>query len=464
MITYKVSLCIGASNDDKPLVIKCHDTGFNLRVSLLIRRIGTWQDELERYSIPAGATAVLKITKPDNTYCTSDGVVESNKIFFAVPPQAFTVAGVDEAEVSIYGTDGRRVTSATFCIEVPQECICEGAEQSEDYIDIVGQQIARAGDAAGRAEAAAKEAEGYSTHPPIVGDNGNWLEWDGTAYVDTGKPSQGEPGEPGEPGKDGAPGAAGRGIESISYDRDKGVWIVRYTDRTYQSFSGIDPLTGKFAYFNDNFLDYPYTSADGLIEKYSDFRYYGNIKTARFTGASLKMTAIGSSKNTSDSVGVYYSGKPVMGEVVIEFDFMPTEQGGKNTPFIEVRLFNSAIWCRINRAGLNWWCVSTSSGLDIPSTPVAKRLSFKYELRTKYRIKITVKEGELAVKSWKASEDEPLTDAPNTIYLDSRLIDKNLLAIEYEPLFVFGQINDISNPNAQFACEIDNYTAYKLSR
>ena len=159
MITYKLSLTIGASTNDKPLVIKCHDTGFNIRVSLFVRRIGEWQDEMERYSIPAGATAVLKITKPDDTFCVSDGVIESNKIFFAIPPQAFTVAGEAKAEVSIYGNDGRRVTSATFCIDVPQECVCEGAEQSEPYVDIVGQQVAQAIDAANRAEEAAKRAE-----------------------------------------------------------------------------------------------------------------------------------------------------------------------------------------------------------------------------------------------------------------------------------------------------------------
>lgn len=306
---------------------------------------------------------------------------------------------------------------------------------------------------ADRAEEARDKAESFSSHPPIVGVNGNWMEWDGEGYVDTGKPSQGAP------GKD---GVAGRGIESISYDRNKGVWRIRYTDNTYQTFSGIDPLTGKFVYFNDNFVSYPYTTADGMIEKNSDFRYYGNIKTARFIGSSLEMSAVGSSKNTTDSVGVYYSGKPVMGEVVIEFDFRPTVQGGKNTPFLEVRLFNSKIWCRLNRVGLNWWCVSTASGLDIPSTPVADRLAFNYELRTTYRVKITVKDGELAVKSWKSSEDEPLTDYDNTIYLFSNLIDKQLLSEQYEPLFVFGQINDISNPNASFACQIDNYTAYKV--
>ena len=160
MITYKVALCIGAeSNGEKPLVIKCHDTGFNLRVSLFVRRIGTWQDELERYTIPGDGAAVLKISKPDGTYCVSDGVIDSNKIFFSIPQQAFTVAGNANAEVSVYDANGRRVSSATFCIEVPNECIRDGAEQSKDYIDIVGRQVATAVDAAKRAEEAAERAE-----------------------------------------------------------------------------------------------------------------------------------------------------------------------------------------------------------------------------------------------------------------------------------------------------------------
>lgn len=52
----------------------------------------------------------------------------------------------------------------------------------------------------------AAEVEGYSTHPPTVGENGNWWEWDGTAYVDTGKPSQGGAGPEGRQGPAGADG------------------------------------------------------------------------------------------------------------------------------------------------------------------------------------------------------------------------------------------------------------------
>lgn len=51
------------------------------------------------------------------------------------------------------------------------------------------------------AAAAAALAEGYTSHPPIIGENGNWWEWDGKAYVDTGKPSQGEQGPKGDHGE-----------------------------------------------------------------------------------------------------------------------------------------------------------------------------------------------------------------------------------------------------------------------
>lgn len=40
----------------------------------------------------------------------------------------------------------------------------------------------------------AQQAESYASHPPIIGDNGNWWGWDGTGYVDTGMSCRGETG------------------------------------------------------------------------------------------------------------------------------------------------------------------------------------------------------------------------------------------------------------------------------
>jgi len=41
------------------------------------------------------------------------------------------------------------------------------------------------------------QVEGYTSHPPMIGENENWYVWDGSAYADTGKPSHGETGADG---------------------------------------------------------------------------------------------------------------------------------------------------------------------------------------------------------------------------------------------------------------------------
>lgn len=41
---------------------------------------------------------------------------------------------------------------------------------------------------------------GTNAYSPYIGSNGNWYEWDGTQYIDSGKSSIGEKGEPGEGG------------------------------------------------------------------------------------------------------------------------------------------------------------------------------------------------------------------------------------------------------------------------
>ena len=258
-------------------------------------------------------------------------------------------------------------------------------------------------------------------------------------------------------GKDGKDGKNARGIMDIDYDQDRGLWYVRYTDNTYQYFSGINPLTGKFTYFDDSFLDYGYSKD---IETVSPYRYYSETKTAYISNC-LVMNAVGSSKNATDSVGVYNGRTSIMGESVIQFDYTPTVSTGKNSPFLEVRLFDNRIWCRINRARLNWFCVSTTSGLDSPSTPTGERLSVNYELDVTYRFKIIVKKGSVTIKSWKAHENEPNTNDTNSISLVSDLIDDQLLSVQYLPVLIFGQINDVSTPNAEYQCIIDNYKIYK---
>lgn len=183
MITYDVNLCIGTDDPNKRLTVKCHDTGVNLRVHLRVCRPGKWKDAFDTYNIPQGATAVLYIVKPDKKYCITEGAVEGNSILFAMNPQAFTKAGISRADVSLFGVDGRRLTSATFNINVPEECICGCDLESENYIDVMSKQISIAVDAANRAEAAA-------AHGPII-ENGTWWLWDAEngEYVDSGFPA-----------------------------------------------------------------------------------------------------------------------------------------------------------------------------------------------------------------------------------------------------------------------------------
>ena len=52
-----------------------------------------------------------------------------------------------------------------------------------------------------RIDEKAAQVEGYTSHSPMIGENGNWWEWDGNVYVDTGKPSRGEQGLRGEKGE-----------------------------------------------------------------------------------------------------------------------------------------------------------------------------------------------------------------------------------------------------------------------
>lgn len=52
----------------------------------------------------------------------------------------------------------------------------------------------------------AEEAKSYSSHPPVIGDDGNWWMWNGTQYAGTDFPARGEKGERGETGDKGEEG------------------------------------------------------------------------------------------------------------------------------------------------------------------------------------------------------------------------------------------------------------------
>lgn len=160
MFTHVIQLKIGRDNPDKNIVVKCNDSGVNILVYLETqKKHSKWRTESKPYTPPNGCTAVLKIKKPDQKYVTSTIEVESDGLFFPVNAQAFTVAGRSAAEVSLYGVDGRRVTSSTFNIEVEKECVSGCEKDSDHFVDLVQEQVQIATEAQTAAEEAAESAE-----------------------------------------------------------------------------------------------------------------------------------------------------------------------------------------------------------------------------------------------------------------------------------------------------------------
>lgn len=197
MVRYEFSLCIGQANTDSGITVKCHDDGISFLIKLMVcRQVSKWRTKEEAFAIPEGSKVILKISKPDNTKCLISGTVKAEGVLFKSRPEAFTVAGISEAEVSVYGPDGRRATTATFNIDVPEECVCNCEVESGPYIDIIGEQIKAAKEAEAGAKKAAEEAMMAQVNTPKIGDNGNWFVWDFEKgeYVDTGVAASGSGG------------------------------------------------------------------------------------------------------------------------------------------------------------------------------------------------------------------------------------------------------------------------------
>ena len=201
MFVYDLSACIGHKKGhkfsclDMP-VLKQYDSGISFRVGLTVcKDPGTWKEHYEPYVIPNGATAILKVQKPDKTFTLTDAEVTSgNVVCCQLPSQAATAAGHCAAEISLYNQSGERITTATFHYEVEKGCVDEGAEQSTDYIDIMGDYIQWCKDSE-------KQLIELNTHPPIPGDGGYWLVWDldGEKYVTSSLPLPDVPvGPPGQ--------------------------------------------------------------------------------------------------------------------------------------------------------------------------------------------------------------------------------------------------------------------------
>lgn len=214
MINYNLDVCIGRKKVDPGPLIKQHDTGVTFTLHLVVCRYETsWLETRDDYSIPQGSTAVMKVLKPDGTFTATDAeVVGESDVFAPLCAQATAAVGTCAAEVSIYDTDGKRITTTTFNFVVDAECVGEDAGPSEDYVDIMGEYIEEV-------KASEELIKELNDHPPVPGDTGYWYTWDADAdaYIESDLPlpevsqgPEGPAGPEGPPGPQGEPGADGK--------------------------------------------------------------------------------------------------------------------------------------------------------------------------------------------------------------------------------------------------------------
>lgn len=210
MINYNLDVCIGRKKVDPGPLIKQHDTGVTFTLHLVVCRYETsWLETRDDYSIPQGSTAVMKVLKPDGTFTATDAeVVGESDVFAPLCAQATAAVGTCAAEVSIYDTDGKRITTTTFNFVVDAECVGEDAGPSEDYVDIMGEYIEEV-------KASEELIKELNDHPPVPGDTGYWYTWDADAdaYIESDLPlpevSQGPEGPAGPEGPHGPEGPEG---------------------------------------------------------------------------------------------------------------------------------------------------------------------------------------------------------------------------------------------------------------
>lgn len=143
-------------------------------------------DGANPYTIPTGSAVMMRFRKPDGTgglYDKTEGgqsvTVSGSTVTVPVATQMLTVAGGVMAEVDIYaaGEDAasaQNLASFAFLVEVEPRVYPDAKIISSDYYSVLTAEIA--------------SVLAANTHPPKIGENGNWYIWDQVKgeYVDSG--------------------------------------------------------------------------------------------------------------------------------------------------------------------------------------------------------------------------------------------------------------------------------------
>lgn len=104
-------------NSHMPVVVKCKrgDTARTLYISLA--------DGGTPYQIAEGCTATFTAKKPDKTVINNSCIIEKNMIVYQFTEQTCSAVGRVNAEIRLYGSNGKMLTSASFTLEVTKTVV-----------------------------------------------------------------------------------------------------------------------------------------------------------------------------------------------------------------------------------------------------------------------------------------------------------------------------------------------------
>ena len=114
----------------------------NVRKSDSARKLlFTLSDNGKAYQIGSGCTAVFRAKKPDGTILYNNCSINGNVIEYELTNQTISAEGIVECEVTLYGNDGRQITSPRFNIVVNDTIYADDEVESQNEFTQLTQAI-----------------------------------------------------------------------------------------------------------------------------------------------------------------------------------------------------------------------------------------------------------------------------------------------------------------------------------
>ena len=131
--TYRISLDMNESTSQSFLNVRKSDSARKLLFTL--------SDNGKAYQIGSGCTAVFRAKKPDGTILYNNCSINGNVIEYELTNQTISAEGIVECEVTLYGDDGRQITSPRFNIVVNDTIYANDEVESQNEFTQLTQAI-----------------------------------------------------------------------------------------------------------------------------------------------------------------------------------------------------------------------------------------------------------------------------------------------------------------------------------